>query len=588
MRRAVFRLGTVVILLLSLAACSFGDVSGVVMEKLYAKRENEEIFYNALYDQNYEAVREVIGRGVDPNTVYVGPKKENALYYYSLEHMGVDAYYNHTGVEIAEFLLENGADPNAELGNGVTLLMYCCGAKPVIGAGCDILFDLLIKSGADISKTDDDGYTVLDYVVLGDLDLVQKLLDRGAKISEHTFDLALGISQDYSNIVEDDSYIISRCFIAKEILIRSSQQNFGDKSELIQLCRAAASGNSNEVISLLHDGAYSGESRTSRIAKQLIVAFCDIDTVKEFCTYDNSFAKEYFELAVAADNIEVAKYMQSICGVTDVDALYITIKQDQEDLTQYYLDKGALIGYTPSSPYNQPDLDWELYNITNYLIIPCQNGNIGMVDKLLAYGYPTNDYSIYCALQAAIFYDQPAVIAHLCEKLHFDVNYRASESADTLIEDAALHGNVACAEALLQQGADLSANPNCLSDAALKGELEMVKKLLEWGVSPDSYNWGDPALMQAISNGNYEMVKILIENGADVNIKKTYQMTTESGDQEEYIYPIHEAARSWSSNILQLLVDSGASTDLLDSDGRSPLDWAITSYNKDVLSSKAN
>lgn len=442
------------------------------------------------------------------------------------------------------------------------------------------------KSGADISKTDDDGYTALDYVVRGDLDLVQKLLDRGAKISEHTFDLALGISQDYSNIVEDDSYIISRCFIAKEILVRSSQQNFGDKSELIQLCRAAASGNSNEVISLLHDGAYSGESRTSRIAKQLIVAFCDIDTVKEFCTYDNSFAKEYFELAVAADNIEVAKYMQSICGVTDVDALYIAIKQDQEDLTQYYLDKDVLVGYTPKP--DDSGWGWEQFADSNYLITPCQNGNIGIVDKLLAYGYPTNDLSIFSALEAAIFYDQPAMITHLCEKLHFDVNYRAGESAFTLIIDAALHGNVACAEALLQQGANLSANPDCLSDAALKGELEIVKKLLEWGVVPDSYDIGHPALMEAISNGNYEMVKILIENGADVNIKETYQMTTESADYEGYTYPIHEAARSWSSNILQLLIDSGASTDLLDSEGKSPLDLARTSYNEAVLSGKAN
>jgi len=55
--------------------------------------------------------------------------------------------------------------------------------------------------------------------------------------------------------------------------------------------------------------------------------------------------------------------------------------------------------------------------------------------------------------------------------------------------------------------------------AAKIGNLDKVKNLLEQGVNPDSALDGVPALIWATYNNHYEIVKALLEKGADVNIR---------------------------------------------------------------------
>ena len=51
-------------------------------------------------------------------------------------------------------------------------------------------------------------------------------------------------------------------------------------------------------------------------------------------------------------------------------------------------------------------------------------------------------------------------------------------------------------------------------------DLEIVKYLLENGADINAKdNYGTTALMKASSNGQLEIVQFLIENGADINIK---------------------------------------------------------------------
>ena len=59
-----------------------------------------------------------------------------------------------------------------------------------------------------------------------------------------------------------------------------------------------------------------------------------------------------------------------------------------------------------------------------------------------------------------------------------------------------------------------------LIDAARYGDLETVKLLIENGADIDAKDKdGYTVLMYASNNGNLEIIKYLVENGADINIK---------------------------------------------------------------------
>ena len=59
-----------------------------------------------------------------------------------------------------------------------------------------------------------------------------------------------------------------------------------------------------------------------------------------------------------------------------------------------------------------------------------------------------------------------------------------------------------------------------MTKAAVEGHLEMVKLLLDRGADANLKDGGgEMALMRAAEKGNLRIVKVLLDKGADVNIK---------------------------------------------------------------------
>jgi ankyrin repeat protein len=74
-----------------------------------------------------------------------------------------------------------------------------------------------------------------------------------------------------------------------------------------------------------------------------------------------------------------------------------------------------------------------------------------------------------------------------------------------------------------------------------------------------------PPLFNAIFFGNYELTRLLIENGANVNLQDHCGTT-----------PLHCAVRAVAGNkeqIIQLLLDNGADLKIKDSIGKTPSDY---------------
>jgi len=86
-----------------------------------------------------------------------------------------------------------------------------------------------------------------------------------------------------------------------------------------------------------------------------------------------------------------------------------------------------------------------------------------------------------------------------------------------------LHNHVTT---ILSDASDIISNSNALMAAAGYNQEEIVKLLLENGANVNIANsWGVTPLMKASSNGHENIVKLLLENGADVSTKSNKGLT---------------------------------------------------------------
>lgn len=88
-----------------------------------------------------------------------------------------------------------------------------------------------------------------------------------------------------------------------------------------------------------------------------------------------------------------------------------------------------------------------------------------------------------------------------------------------------------------------------LLEATRKGDLAAVKSLLAKGANVDApYRYGETALFFAADRGHTEIVKVLLERGAKVNVKDTFYGMT----------PLNRAMDKKHDDIVKLLIEKGA------------------------------
>lgn len=124
---------------------------------------------------------------------------------------------------------------------------------------------------------------------------------------------------------------------------------------------------------------------------------------------------------------------------------------------------------------------------------------------------------------------------------------------------AARSGHIDVVEYLLANGFDINTpgpyqSKTLLMEASWWGQVELVKKLIEQGADVNLINEnGYTALSEAISNANedfleqFAIVKTLVENGADVHLTGKFKMT-----------PLMLAIRSGDQNIIDYLRSKGS------------------------------
>ena len=98
------------------------------------------------------------------------------------------------------------------------------------------------------------------------------------------------------------------------------------------------------------------------------------------------------------------------------------------------------------------------------------------------------------------------------------------------------------------------------------GHLEVVRLLLEKGADINSRNlFGETSLDIACYKGHLEIVRLLLERGADMGAQKAKQTPHQTS--------LHFACSASHFDVVQLLLEKGADKDAIDERGRTAKDY---------------
>lgn len=160
---------------------------------------------------------------------------------------------------------------------------------------------------------------------------------------------------------------------------------------------------------------------------------------------------------------------------------------------------------------------------------------------------------------------------------------QADSEGETPLLLACKNGNVKMVHALLDASADFKQGDRDgeppLFAAVRKGNSEIVQLLLDKGANINqANNDGNTILHLAASKGAKRTVSLLLKSGADANIGRI-----KPDGKFSSITPLHEAAASGNTGIVEALLAGGAKIDQPRKDGATPLHIAAINGSTKVI-----
>ena len=233
----------------------------------------------------------------------------------------------------------------------------------------------------------------------------------------------------------------------------------------------------------------------------------------------------------------------NITHYTNTTPLMIASSYGHYDIAKALIDNGALVNLRADDGFNalmeavrtdniemakllinnNSDINIKNKDGKNMIIIACENGNEEMFNLLVENNADINTKSSWGA--SALIYASEKGNINIMQYLidnGIDVNGKADDNGDTPLIWAVTGENpYEASKLLIENGADVNAtnNSGVAPATILAGSVpEVVKLLKDNGADLDTkFADDDPPIAIAASVGNLEIVKALVENGADVN-----------------------------------------------------------------------
>jgi ankyrin repeat protein len=455
---------------------------------LAAEPDRNDALIEAVEKRDLSAVKELTGKGVELKTQ--DPEGNTPLLIACRRHSR----------DIAQFLLERGAEPGATNDAGAAALMLAA-----LGATDLSLFDLLLAHHAEINARDQDGRTALFYAAtarfseaggfFGKPEAVEALLARKAdlNIRDQQGDTVFLFNARQRPNLTDAPLKIARVLLANGSDINATNRN-GETALMI-----AAAGNSQDLVRLLI------ESRA------------DLNMTNK----------------------------------TGDSALGLAIQDANTNLGELLTSKGASLR---STPYPSHEMMAGALRDFSFLKAASQ-GDSDHLESLLEQGAPVNfrdRHGRTALMRASEAHSGGAKAAMLLLAKRGDVGLQ-DENGDNALILAARHYNRDILRLLLQSGADPGVRNRtggtALFAAAESGDQQAVEMLLAKGALVNVRNDGGetPLLAAAKSFGGRSIIPALLAKGADVNAVDREGRTA-----------LMNAAASAEDDAVNLLLKNGA------------------------------
>jgi ankyrin repeat protein len=179
---------------------------------------------------------------------------------------------------------------------------------------------------------------------------------------------------------------------------------------------------------------------------------------------------------------------------------------------------------------------------------------------------PDTDFAGETALHWAVENDYPSLVRVLLDH-GCDPSPHTAFYEHTPLHWAADHGHTSIAEMLIEAGAEIEARTNGgwtpLHTAVAQNASEVVGLLLEKGADIDAQNDSDETVLHFVQNTDPQLYTFLLENTEDADPRDEHGAT-----------PMTYAAAHGRIDLVELLMDHGASTQSVDRYGNSPADMA--------------
>ena len=212
------------------------------------------------------------------------------------------------------------------------------------------------------------------------------------------------------------------------------------------------------------------------------------------------------------------------------------------------------------------------------LFFAAEHGNINNVKTLLKHGANAKivEADGSNVLMKTIFQNRPAEIVKLLVK-HVDINQKNNEGATALCAAVAVQRHD-LVKLLIDNEANVNQYCGTITPLILAtdaGNLEIVKYLVDHGadvnaVENDDHKWS--ALIMAAEKGHLDIVKYLVEHGANIE----YDAVGDYDIKTIYVTALSQAIRRNHIDIVKYLISKGAS--------KNGMVWgATTSYNLDTM-----
>ncbi len=172
------------------------------------------------------------------------------------------------------------------------------------------------------------------------------------------------------------------------------------------------------------------------------------------------------------------------------------------------------------------------------------------------------------AVLTAVYYQEPAIANFLAEKAGELTIFEAAATGKTDQVKRHLKGNKELVNAFAEDGFQP------LGLASFFGHYETAEFLIKSGAQVNSHSKNPLSaapLQSAAAAGHVKIVMLLLNNGADPNVREQGGYT-----------PLHAAAQNGDAQMIRALLLKGAQINAKSNDGKLPIDLAAESGHKDA------